>query len=603
MGTTIQRKLRMVMDIENQRVELRAISEVARLESLEVIENRMLCRPIKVLDLCAGVSGTYCTLSELGFTIEQWHAVETDTLTAAVAEKAFPAVETIAKDVTDFSPQQAYDVVIAGPPCQPWSRASGKARGFGDKRSNAFRQCARMIREVMVRNPCPAYMLENVKISPHLFHEAEMQEDLLQCATGRRTPFNLINALDLGAPQSRSRRVASNVLNMDDARRRKPIDADVLLESLGHKLVKNAAGVAPCIMARGPNTHAPVCTIETETGRKGFAPPEVLEKLQGYPVGITKAFNSLHVSREEREKMMGNAFHSVLAEEVFSTWRPHDMRSTGSERKAMYIGSTLVSREPQPTMLEAKLHAMTDEQLSKWMDDQLVGYVQPRLKLKVKSEETAPHQVPNRSRYQTPQKLQASVLASIRQKVKSWSMRVVPYNYKQRISMLFTKDKKRIDPETGLQALRFLTDLRAVNSSIDYSGHWKQWMPTIEEMRRSIPIWAKRFACEDVKDAFEHVILDEEDWHMLTVAPPVRLKQSDFTDEELLSWGHSAEEIAAIRESDDLLLQWRHCPQGLSAIAPFWNVFLSHGLNAIIIFRNKWLSWMACFVDDLLIFS
>ena len=69
---------------------------------------------------------------------------------------------------------------------------------------------------------------------------------------------------------------------------------------------------------------------------------------------------------------------------------------------------------------------------------------------------------------------------------------------------------------------------------------------------------------------------------MLTVAPPVRLKQSDFTDEELLSWGHSAEEIAAIRESDDLLLQWRHCPQGLSAIAPFWNVFLSHGLNAIL---------------------
>ena len=94
-GTTIQRKLRMVMDIENQRVELRAISEVARLESLEVIENRMLCRPIKVLDLCAGVSGTYCTLSDLGFTIEQWHAVEADTLTAAVAKKAFSTVGTI----------------------------------------------------------------------------------------------------------------------------------------------------------------------------------------------------------------------------------------------------------------------------------------------------------------------------------------------------------------------------------------------------------------------------------------------------------------------------------------------------------------------------
>ena len=81
-GTTIQRKMRTMMDVENQRVELRAIGEreVVRLESLEVIENRMLCRPIRVLDLCAGVSGAYCALSDLGFKIEQWHAVEVDTV-------------------------------------------------------------------------------------------------------------------------------------------------------------------------------------------------------------------------------------------------------------------------------------------------------------------------------------------------------------------------------------------------------------------------------------------------------------------------------------------------------------------------------------------
>ena len=68
-GTTIQSKMIMVMDVENHRVELRAIREVARLESLEVIENRKLYRPIKVLDLCADVSGAYCTLSDLGFKI------------------------------------------------------------------------------------------------------------------------------------------------------------------------------------------------------------------------------------------------------------------------------------------------------------------------------------------------------------------------------------------------------------------------------------------------------------------------------------------------------------------------------------------------------
>ena len=511
----------------------------------------------------------------------EWHAVEVDTLTAAVAERAFSTVETIATDVMGFSPQQEYDVVLAGPPCQPWSRASGKARGFGDPRGDIFRQCARIIGEVVVRNPSAAYtcILENVKIASHLSHEAEMREDLLQCATGKGAPFNLIDALELGAPQSQPRQAASNVMNMNDARRRKPVDADVLLESLGHRLVKKAAGVAPCIMASGHNTHAPVYTMETETGRRGFAPPEVLEKLQGYSVGMTincfrQPSRNKGGERENDEKCFPlsarrRGVRHMATRRYESDW----------VRKASYVHWIHAGIKGTTTNDAGSEAACDDRRATEQLDGRSagIGCVQPRLKLKVKSKETAPHQVPNRSRYQTPQKLQASVLASIRQKVKSGSMRVVPYNYKQWTTMLFTKDKKRIDPETGLQALRFLIGLRGVNSSIDYSGHWKQWMPTIEEMRRSIPIWEKWFACEDVKDAFEHVILDEEDWHMLTVAPSIRLKQSDFTDEELLSWGHSADEIATIRESDDLLLQWRHCPQGLSAIASFWNLFLSHG--------------------------
>jgi hypothetical protein len=281
----------------------------------------------------------------------------------------------------------------------------------------------------------------------------------------------VINASELGAPQSRPRRIASNVMDMDDARRKKPIDPVVLLEALGHRLVNTGRGLAPCVMANGRNTHAPVKTIELESGHRGFAPTKTLERLQGYPEGLTTAFGKVAVDEGERAKLMGNAFHSVFVEEVFSNWRPADMRAADGQRKTTNIGSTRVSQDPEPTMLESKLHAMTDEELSRWMDKQLEGYVQPRLKLKVKSEETATHQVPNRSRYQTPQKLQPAVLASIRQKLKSGSMKVVPYHYKQWISMLFTKDKKRIDPDTGLQALRFLTDLRSVNSSIDYSGY------------------------------------------------------------------------------------------------------------------------------------
>ena len=107
------------------------------------------------------------------------------------------------------------------------------------------------------------------------------------------------------------------------------------------------------------------------------------------------------------------------------------------------------------------------------------------------------------------------------------------------------------------------------------------WMPTLEDMRASIPRWAKWFWPEDIKDAFEHDVIVEEDREKLTVVPPVRLTASMFTHEELISWGYTEEEIADLGEVDDLLLQWQQAPQELVPIAPFWNVYMAHGLSAL----------------------
>ena len=265
-----------------------------------------------------------------------------------------------------------------------------------------FMECCRLIGEAQAMNQEMVYMLENVKIDPALEDEDETQNGILQWHTGDNIEFKEINASELGAPQSRPRRIASNVMDMDDARRKKPIDPVVLLEALGHRLVNTGRGLAPCVMANGRNTHAPVKTIELESGHRGFAPTKTLERLQGYPEGLTIVFGRVAADEGERTKPMGNAFHSVFVEGVFSNWRSTDMRAADSQRKATNIGSTRVSQGPEPTMLEGKLHTMTDEELSRWMDKQLEGYVQPRLEVKAKSEETSPHQVPNRSRYQTP---------------------------------------------------------------------------------------------------------------------------------------------------------------------------------------------------------
>ena len=94
-------------------------------------------------------------------------------------------------------------------------------------------------------------------------------------------------------------------------------------------------------------------------------------------------------------------------------------------------------------------------------------------------------------------------------------------------------------------------------------------MPTLEDIRVSIPRWARWFWPEDIKDEFEHVVVAEKDREKLTVALPIRLDARSFIEEELRSWGYSDEEFEELQGADELLLQWQHAPQGLTRIAPF----------------------------------
>ena len=99
---------------------------------------------------------------------------------------------------------------------------------------------------------------------------------------------------------------------------------------------------------------------------------------------------------------------------------------------------------------------------------------------------------------------------------------------------------------TGLELLRFLTDFRAVNQELCWKAHWVDWMPTLEDMKVSIPRWARWFWPEDIKDTFEHVVVAGKDREKLTVAPPIRLDAKSFTVEELRSWGYNEEEIKVL---------------------------------------------------------
>ena len=123
------------------------------------------------------------------------------------------------------------------------------------------------------------------------------------------------------------------------------------------------------------------------------------------------------------------------------------------------------------TPLEKKLRRMTDAQLGDWMDAKLVGYKPPELSLEVTGNEAAA-QFPPRMRYQTPQKLHASIMAALREELGVGSLKVVKYKTSQWVSPMFVKPKGRQDPVTQLELLRFLTDLRAVNQELCWKAHW-----------------------------------------------------------------------------------------------------------------------------------
>ena len=62
---------------------------------------------------------------------------------------------------------------------------------------------------------------------------------------------------------------------------------------------------------------------------------------------------------------------------------------------------------------------------------------------------------------------------------------------------------------------------------------WNEYCPTINGIKNAIPANAKWFATEDISDAYEGAEVTADSRHFLTAAPPVPIRASMFTDEEL----------------------------------------------------------------------
>ena len=198
------------------------------------------------------MSGSYGILVhvDMGYRIAVWDAVESNSEVAEVARMTYPQLNHAGDDVAMFRVNGKYHLVLAGPPCQPWStcRAAGRsAKGFRDKRAKPFREVCRIVKECVEVNPDTAFMVENVVVNSAVAGDAEVQGRLLGAEFQEVTPTRL------GWPQSRTRRIAQNVVSsLDQLEEKVPFDPNVLLRPLGYR---TDAAVVPCVMA-SLDTHA-----------------------------------------------------------------------------------------------------------------------------------------------------------------------------------------------------------------------------------------------------------------------------------------------------------------------------------------------------------
>ena len=590
-GTATQKKMRAVIDMDNDRVEVRSEGLSINLEPVTVIRERMATAPIRVLDLCAGASASRQVFEDLGFEIELWHSVEISKVPREVAEAAYPGLQHVCHDVSQFSPKVKYDFVLAGAPCPPWSKANRHALGFKDPRSKVFLECCRVLNEVLHINPMAGFMLETVQMSKALAHDAQVQDDAASCR------FHVMDAQHMGACQRRVRRVAQNVVAFDEVTWKQPVDASILLERFG---CYSRERVLPTVMASGTRTWMPIGVYDILGGSKRFATLDELDVVQGFLPGSSSAFGRVQLSDDDRHRIVGNQFHYELVRTIVSQWQnlrmdPVSVHST----QVLAAGG-----HDTATPLERKLSVMSDDALEAWMRKNLEGFERPVLKLQRTDNASAntPYQVPRRARYQTAPKLRDAAVANLRERISAGVLKLVTYSRDQYITMMFCKPKGRIDAATGLEKLRLLTDLRPVNELLTWSASWMDLTPSLASVRSSVPTCSAFFAGEDISSAFELMLIDERDRHMLTVVPPVRLTIDMFTNAELLSWGYTSEEIATLNGADELLLQWQQCPQGLSPAAPFWCVYLSACFNAIFN-SEEHVQWFVCYVDDILCHS
>lgn len=169
---------------------------------------------LKVLSLFAGAGGLDCGLTHAGFDIDA--AVDIDPVAVESLRANKPSTRVVCADVGRLLDDDRLarfrdiDLLVAGPPCQPFSKSAnwrgGGPLGFQDPRADTFSVLIEVIEKVRPK----ALLIENVPSFQARYAGAAWISEKLdeindRVGTRYKVQSAVLNAADFGVPQSRRR--------------------------------------------------------------------------------------------------------------------------------------------------------------------------------------------------------------------------------------------------------------------------------------------------------------------------------------------------------------------------------------------------------------
>ncbi len=165
----------------------------------------------RVIDLFSGAGGFSLGMAMAGFHVRTSIEYDHDAMATFKANHSPEDLMTFRADVQKFDTRildftRGIDVVVGGPPCQPFSEA-GRQDPLDD-RANLFKDYVTLLRAVErpYHNPISAFIMENVEGLVRVRDGADLkaiQQALENC--GYHLSTRVLDAYDYGVPQRRRR--------------------------------------------------------------------------------------------------------------------------------------------------------------------------------------------------------------------------------------------------------------------------------------------------------------------------------------------------------------------------------------------------------------